>query len=154
MTLNRLSALTLLLPVLGVFDLCSTLYVHLLGYSLEKYEAGLFASFFAKAGLFYLYVPIYFVILFTVSFGLYRVANDLKPSLPLDKLILLLVAGAICFIYARLTGVILSNFLFNVKSVSRISVMWVGYVTATISIVLFVYDELLGFLTFSSEETV
>jgi uncharacterized membrane protein len=143
-----------LLPVLGVFDLCSTLYVHLLGYPLDKYEAGLLPAFFAKAGFFYLYIPIYFAILFVVSFGLYHISNDLKPSVLLDKLIVLLIAGTVCFIYARLTGVILSNFLFNANFISRTSVMWSGYITATLVVLAFVYKELLKFLTFSGEEKV
>lgn len=154
MALNRLGTLISLLPVLGVFDLFSTLYIHWMGYPIEKYEAGFFASIFAKAGLLYLYVPIYFAFFFAISFGLHHIKNDLKPSLMLDKLVLLLVGGAVCFIYAKLTGVVLSNFLFNVRSVSRTSASWLGYVTAAIGVLAFIWDELVCFLTFSGEETV
>ncbi len=44
-----------ILPFLSIADVLSTLYVESLGYSLQRYEAGLFAQFFVASGLTYFY---------------------------------------------------------------------------------------------------
>ena len=111
MGLSRLDKVILVLPVLGVFDVISTLYVGYLGYSLEKYEAGFLAGFFARHGLLYLYIPVYLGILVGMAWVVLHIKRKLSPSALLDKVVFLLLVGVVCFMYAQLFGTILMNIL-------------------------------------------
>jgi len=111
--LSRLDKVILVLPVLGVLDVLSTLYTSYLGYPLERYEAGFLAGFFAKYGLLYLYIPVYLGILAGMSWVLLRIKRKLNSSALLDKLVFLLLVGVVCFMYARLFGVVVMNVLLS-----------------------------------------
>ncbi|MFQ5758287.1 MAG: hypothetical protein ACE5IF_01265 [Candidatus Bathyarchaeia archaeon] len=111
MGLNRLDKVILVLPVLGVFDVLSTLYAGYLGYSLERHEAGFLAGFFARHGLLYLYIPVYLGILVSMAWALLRIKRRLNSSAVVDRVVFLLLVGVVCFIYARLFGTILMNVL-------------------------------------------
>lgn len=111
MGLSRLDKVILVLPVLGVLDVLSTLYVGYVGYSLERYEAGFLAGFFARHGLLYLYIPVYLGTLVGAAWVMLRIKRELSPSSLLDKIVFLLLVGALCYIYARLFGTIIVNLL-------------------------------------------
>jgi len=57
--MNKVKALAAGIPLLGILDVSIALSAQFFGYSLEKVEKGLFASFFIKIGLLPLYIPIY-----------------------------------------------------------------------------------------------
>jgi hypothetical protein len=111
MGLNRLDEVIMVLPVLGALDVLSTLYAAYLGYSLERYEAGFLAGYFARLGLLYLYIPVYLGILIGMVWVLLQIKKKLKPSALLGKAVFLLLVGVVCFMYARLFGTIVMNIL-------------------------------------------
>jgi len=57
--MSKVKAFAVGIPFLGILDVSITFSAQFFGYSLEKVEKGLFASFFIKIGLLPLYVPIY-----------------------------------------------------------------------------------------------
>jgi len=140
MGLSRLDKVILVLPVLGVFDVLSTLYVGYLGYPPATYEAGFLAGLFARHGLLYLYIPVYLGILVSIVWVLLRIKRELRPSVLLDKVVYLLLVGVVCFIYARLFGTIVMNvLLFSGRSVSSgivevfVYFFTIGYVIMLVS---------------------
>jgi len=119
MGLSRFDKVILVLPALGVLDVLSTLYGGYLGYPLERYEAGFLASFFARHGLLYVYIPVYLGILAGMAWVLLRIKRELSPSALLDKVVFLLLVGVVCFVHARLFGTIIMNvLLFSSRSIS------------------------------------
>lgn len=147
MGLSRLDKVILVLPILGVFDVLSTLYAGYLGYPLEKYEAGFLAGFFAMHGLLYLYVPVYLGILVGMAWGLLRIKRRLNPSVLLDKVVFLLLVGVVCFVYAQLFGTILTNiFLFSNRKVSKGMMEGVVYLFTIGYVVMLVWRDVLGWI--------
>ena len=147
MGLSRLDKVILVLPVLGVFDVISTLYVGYLGYSLEKYEAGFLAGFFARHGLLYLYIPVYLGILVGMAWVVLHIKRKLSPSALLDKVVFLLLVGVVCFMYARLFGTILMNILlFSDGKVSGGIVRVVVYLFTIGYVVVLVWQDVVDWM--------
>lgn len=109
-------------PLLGALDVISTLYVESLGYSLVRYEAGLLARIFINAGLTYLYIPVYLLILSGFAYVLWYIKNrKLEPSRTFDKILFLLLVGTACYVYMRITVAFVGNFLLPYRLSGRIS---------------------------------
>ncbi len=144
MGLRRLEKVILVLPVLGVFDVLSTLYISYLGFPLEKYEGGFLAGFFVRHGLLYLYVPVYLGILFGVAWVLLHIKRKLNPSASLDKVVFALLVVVVCFMYARLFGAILMNLLLlSEGKVSGGIVEWVVYLFTIGYVVMLVWRDVM-----------
>lgn len=108
-------------PFLGVLDIVSTLYVESLGYSLSQYEAGLLARIFINAGLTYLYIPVYLLILSAFAYALWFIKNrKLDSSRNFDKILFLLLVGAACYVYVRITVTFIGNFLLPYRVSGRV----------------------------------
>ncbi|MGQ9529932.1 MAG: hypothetical protein ACUVQX_04595 [Candidatus Bathycorpusculaceae bacterium] len=60
-------------PFLGVLDIISTLNVESLGYLLSEYEVGPLARIFVSAGLTYLYISVYLLILGAFAYILWYI---------------------------------------------------------------------------------
>ncbi len=102
-----------ILPFLSIADVLSTLYVESLGYSLQRYEAGLFAHFFVASGLTYFYGVIYVSTVAVLSYAVWDIKNKkLDPSYWFDKILFLFLVGFACFTYARITLAFIMNVLF------------------------------------------
>ena len=145
--LSRLDKVILVLPILGVFDVLSTLYVGFLGYPLERYEAGFLASFFAKHGLLYLYIPVYLGILVSIVWVLLRIKRKLSPSALLDKFVFLLLVGAVCFMYARLfVAIVMNVLLFSGRGVSSGIVEGVVYLFTIGYVVMLVWHDVVEWM--------
>ena len=147
MGLSRLDKVILVLPVLGVFDVLSTFYGGYLGYPLERYEAGFLASFFARHGLLYVYIPVYLGILAGMAWVLLRIKRELSPSALLDKVVFLLLVGVVCFMYARLFGTIIMNvLLFSGRGVSSGLVEGVVYLFTVGYVITLVWRDVVEWL--------
>jgi len=147
MGLSRFDKVILVLPVLGVLDVLSTLYGGCLGYSLERYEAGFLASFFARLGLLYVYIPVYLGILAGMAWVLLRIKRELSPSALLDKVVFLLLVGVVCFMYARLFGTIIMNvLLFSGRGVSSGLVEGVVYLFTVGYVITLVWRDVVEWL--------
>lgn len=147
MGLSNLDKVILVLPVLGVFDVLSTLYAGYLGYSLERYEVGFLAGFFARHGLLYLYIPVYLGILVGMTWVLVHIKKKLNPSVSFDKFIFLLLVGAVCFIYARLFGTIVMNvFLSSGRKVLSGIAEWAVYLFTLGYVVMLVWRDVVEWM--------
>jgi len=147
MGLSRLDKVILVLPVLGVFDVLSTFYGGYLGYPLERYEAGFLASFFARHGLLYVYIPVYLGILAGMAWVLLRIKRELSPSASLDKVVFLLLVGVVCFMYARLFGTIIMNvLLFSDGSISGGLVEGVVYFFTVGYVIMLVWQDVVEWM--------
>jgi len=147
MGLSRLDKVILVLPVLGVFDVSSTLYAGYLGYPLERYEGGFLAGFFARHGLLYVYIPVYLGTLVGMAWVLLRIKRKLNPSALLDKAVFLLLVGVVCFMYARLFGTIIMNvLLFSGRSVSGGVVEGVVYLFAVGYVITLVWRDVVEWM--------
>lgn len=109
-------------PFLGVLDVVSTLYVESLGYSLSQYEAGPLAKIFVNAGLTYLYIPVYLLILSGFAYVLWYIKNrKLDSSRIFDKILFLFLVGMACYIYMQITVAFIGNVLLPYRLSGRIS---------------------------------
>jgi len=137
-----------IIPVLGVLDVATTFYISSLGYPLEEYEIGFFASYFARMGLLPYYVPVYLAILFAFSFIFWRIKNALDSSSTMDKFVFGLLIFALCFIYGKISTVIASNVLLPhyyrlPVPIELLSVLI--FVVCVFQIVLFIKDDFVEF---------
>ncbi|RLG90164.1 hypothetical protein DRO34_06080 [Candidatus Bathyarchaeota archaeon] len=154
MAMDNLDIAVWLFPLLGVFDVASTFYIWGKGYSPEQYEVGLFASYFMRMGLIYLYVPIYLLILFLFSYILWRMKRSLDPYSKTDRFIFGLLVFVVCFGYAKLLTVIVSNVLlprYIEGAVSRQLVELSVFIVCVFQMVWFIRDALTSF--YRAEET-
>lgn len=109
-------------PFLGILDVASTVYVESLGFSLVQYEAGFLARFFVAAGLTYIYIPVYLLILSVFAYAFWYIKNRiLDSSRAFDKLIFLFVVGTACYICVRITVTFIGNFLLLYRISGRVS---------------------------------
>ncbi|MGB9778124.1 MAG: hypothetical protein ACPLW8_01855 [Candidatus Bathyarchaeales archaeon] len=109
-------------PFLGVLDVVSTLYVESLGYSLSQYEVGLLAKIFVSAGLTYLYIPVYLLILSGFAYVLWYIKNrKLDSSRFFDKILFLFLVGTACYVYMQITVAFIGNLLLPYRVSGRIS---------------------------------
>ena len=149
MKLSSLDWVILTIPVLGVLDVLSTFFVALQGYPIHIYEAGLFASYFAQAGLLPFYVPFYLGILSGATAVLLFIKRELTTSKFHDELFFMLLVFAICLVEAVLTNVVVSNFLIGLSRFTSLGgLRWLIYLSVFVSILTFTWDELkeqLGF---------
>jgi len=115
------------LPFLALLDAVSSFYVGSLGYPLQFYERGFFASLFLQSGLMYmyLYAVIYLLIMVGVAYVLWYIKNrELRPSRRLDKVFFLVLIGVVFYIYLRLTATLAVNFLLPSILNRRLNVFW------------------------------
>lgn len=138
------------LPILGVIDVFTTFYIINLGYSMEEYEVGFLASYFARMGLLFYYVPLYLLILFTFSFVLWKIKNSLDPSSSTDRFLFGVLIFVLCFVYGRLSMAIVSNIMlpnylqgrpFLPKGLTDVFV----FIVSVFQIVWFIKDDFVGF---------
>jgi len=129
-----------ILPLLALLDVISTFYVESLGYSLQYYEQGFFASFFVRAGSIYLYLyaVIYLFITVGIACVLWYIKNkELKRSQMLDKLFFLVLIGFVFYVYLRLTAAFAVNFLLPTILSRGISLFWlimIIYLSSAVSL--------------------
>jgi len=144
MKLKNVRAAISCLPILGVFDVVSTLYVSSLGYPLEKIEVGFLASFFARKGLLYLYIPVYMLILCLAALFMLYVEKSLDYNLLIDRIVLILLVGAVCTVDSTLISTIISNLAVSLQiQMSRFILLKnMTFVTAFIAIFLFLFNDL------------
>lgn len=103
-------------PLLAIFDCLSTLYAEYCGFPLEQYEAGFFASSFAKAGGFAYYVPVAVAYFAAVSILFYYMKKKrlfLKDSSKHQKLFFSFFLIAVYLIPTWQIHTVLSNVLFT-----------------------------------------
>lgn len=135
MGLSNLEKAIVILPILGVEDVLSTLYIEYSNRPLKVYETGFFAKYFLNVGLLYLYIPIYLVILLGIAWVMLYIRRSLKPSFLLDKVVFILLIGATCFMDSFLSGVIVSNILIGLgRTLNPIELMDVMRVLVGISV--------------------
>ncbi len=144
------------LPFLAALDVISTLYVESLGVSLAEHEAGFFASFFVRAGWVYVYIPVYLLIIISISYALWYIKNKkLDPSNAVDKTVYVLLVVAACFIYVNLTSAFIVN-LFLPSIVSReISVFYINmliYASSAFSLILYLWHDVVVWVKTNGEE--
>jgi len=148
--LGRLNMAIWVLPVLGVLDIFTTFHIANLGYSIEKYEVGLFAGYFARMGLLHYYVPLYILILFAFSFILWTIKNSLDPNSGIDRFLFGVLIFVLCFVYGKLSMVIASNILlpnylqgrlFLPKGLVEVFV----FIASVFQIAWFIKDDFVGF---------
>lgn len=147
--MDKIDFLIFLLPLFGVFDVASTLYADSLGYSLLTYEAGFFAQYFLQRGLLSFYIVFYVAILACMSFAFFYIKRHLRPHLALDTAVFFLLIAAVFYAEARLTGVVLSNFMFRAvlyEPFYQNTLVLLGSASFLICAFLFVFDELLVWL--------
>ena len=144
-----------ILPLLAVLDVASTLYVQSLA-NPSLHEVGFFANFFAKAGLLYVYIPVYLLLIIGLAYVLWYVENkELDSSRALDKIIFLLLVVVACFIYTTLTAAFIGNF-FLPSIVSRginwFNIQVVIYVSTAFSLGLYIWHDVITWVKSDSEE--
>jgi len=143
MKLSKLDHVFLVLPLLGVFDVLSTFFAVWQGYPIQGYEVGLFASYFAKKNLLHLYIFLYLGILSGMAAIFLFIKREVSTDRFFDKLLLLLLVGAIYLIEALLTNVIVSNFLLGLGIHAPFSwLRWLIYLSVFVIILVYVWDEL------------
>lgn len=133
------------LPLLGVLDVLSTLYVESLGYPLMLHEVGFFARLFVSAGLTYVYMVIYLLSISVFAYVLWFIKNKkLSSSSFFDKIIFLLLVGVACYIYMRLTEAFIGNFLlpyFISGKVSWFSITLLTYLSTAFTLSLYLWRD-------------
>lgn len=120
-----------ILPVLAVFDVASTLYAGSKVHDLQYYEHGLFASFSLTLGWVYLYVDavIYVLIVIGISYFMWYIKNrKLSPLNSVDKVVFLILVGATCYIYVRLTVAFVTNFFLPALIDRSINLYWLSVI--------------------------
>jgi hypothetical protein len=143
MKLSKLDHVFLVLPVLGVFDVLSTFFAAWQGYPIQMYETGLFASYFAQKNLLHLYIFLYLGILSGMAAIFLFIKREVSEDRFFDKLLLLLLVGAIYLIEAVLTNVIVSNFLLGLGIHAPLGgLRWLIYLSVFLIILVYVWDEL------------
>ncbi len=134
-----------ILPFLSVADVLSTLYEESLGYSLQRYEAGLFARFFVTSGLTYVYALIYVASIAVLSYAMWDIKNKrLDPSHWFDKALFLLLVGVACFMYGRITLAFTLNILFPYfiqGTISFVLVIWLVIVSLIFSLGFYIWHD-------------
>jgi hypothetical protein len=133
------------LPFLAALDVISTLYVESLGYPLISHEAGLFAGFFVKAGMVYVYAPIYLLLIIGFSYVFWYIKNKkLDPSNPVDKAVFMLLVVAACVIYVNLTAAFIVNFLLPSifsRGISEAYIKVLIYLSSAFSLGLYLWHD-------------
>jgi hypothetical protein len=144
------------LPLLGVFDVISTLYVDSLGYSLEQYETGFFARFFVGAGLIYIYVVIYLLTLSGLAYVLWFIKNKkLDSSLFFDKILYVFIVGVACFIYMTLTASFTGNLVIPYLASARVSwfsVIFLVYLSTVFTLIVYLWRDVAKWVRASGGE--
>jgi len=109
--MNKVKALAAGIPLLGILDVSIALSAQFFGYSLEKVEKGLFASFFIKIGLLPLYIPIYLGFLTLISLLIIHLHKTNMQELTINKISRALAVMGLCVTYAILTSIVIMNVL-------------------------------------------
>jgi hypothetical protein len=144
-----------ILPLLAVLDVASTLYVQSLA-NPSLHEVGFFANFFAKAGLLYVYIPVYLLLIIGLTYVLWYVKNkELDSSRTFDKIIFLLLVVVACFTYMTLTAAFIGNF-FLPSIVSRginfSAIQVVIYASTAFSLGFYIWHDVITWVKGHGEE--
>jgi hypothetical protein len=152
--LDNVDRVIFTLPVLATLDVLSTLYMESLGYSLEVYEVGFFASFFVHTGLTYFYAIIYLLIISALAYFLWFVKNKgLSSSHLFDKILFLLLIIIVYYVFAGLTVVSVENFLlpsFVKGRVSSFPVILLTYSCTAVTLSLYLWQDVARWLNANS----
>jgi O-antigen/teichoic acid export membrane protein len=153
--LDSVDKVILVLPLLAGLDVASTLYVQSQG-NPSFHEVGLFAGFFAKSGLLYVYIPVYLLMIIGLAYFLWYIRNkELDTSRTVDKFVFLFLVIAACFVYVSLTATFIGNF-FLPSIVSRgldfFTIQMVIYVSTTFSLAFYIWHDVLTWITRGKEE--
>jgi hypothetical protein len=135
-----------ILPILAILDVVSTFYVESYGYPLILYEGGLFASYFARAGLIYFYAVVYVLIVVGFAYVLWYIKNRvLDSSKAADKAIFILLILGIAYMYMELTASFIGNFfiphLYPERGIQFSSFIALVYMGAALSLFFFLYAD-------------
>jgi hypothetical protein len=148
--LDNVDKVILTLPILGTLDVLSTLYVESLGYSLEAYEVGFFASFFVHSGLAFFYAIVYLLIISALAYFLWFIKNkELTPSHFLDKILFVLLIVVVYYVFVGLTVVSVGNFLlpgFVEGRVLRFPVILLTYLSTAVTLSLYLWQDIARWL--------
>jgi hypothetical protein len=143
------------LPLLAVLDVASTLYVQSLG-NPSLHEVGLFADFFAKAGLLYVYIPVYLLFIIGLAYVLWYVKNkELHSSRTFDKIIFLLLVVVACFVYMTLTAAFIGNFFLPAiisRGINWFTIQVVIYASTAFSLGFYIWHDVIAWVKSNSEE--
>jgi putative Mn2+ efflux pump MntP len=145
-----------ILPVLAVLDVASTLYVEGLGFPLISHEAGFFAGFFVRAGLVYVYIPLYLLLIIGVCYILWFIKNKkLDSSNQVDKVFFVLLVLAACFIYVNLTAAFIVNFLLPSivsRGIDEVYINLLIYASSAFSLGLYLWGDVVVWVKGPDEE--
>lgn len=154
--MDNVDRVILTLPVLAVLDVLSTLYMESLGYSLEVYEVGFFASFFVHIGLTYFYAIVYLLIICALAYFLWFIKNrELSSSHFFDKILFLLLIAVVYYVFIGLTVVSVGNFLlpsFVEGRVSRFPVILLTYSSTAVTLSLYLWQDAARWLKANSNK--
>jgi len=154
--LDNVDKIIWVLPVLAFLDVFSTLYIQSLGYSLAQYESGAVARIFINAGLIYVYIVIYPLVIIGMAYVLWYIKNKkLDSSYLLDRVVFLLLIGVTCFIYIRLTAAFIGNFLvtyFVSGKTSPFSVALLTYISIAFTLTIYLWRNVLTWVKSHGEK--
>lgn len=154
--LDNVDKVTWVLPLLGVFDVISTLYLESIGYSLTLYEASPFARFFVSVGLFYFCIPVYLLIIAGFAYLFWYVKNrKLDSSNLFDKAIFLMLVGVTCYFYMRLTDAFIGNLSLPylvTSGTSRFSIALLVYLSTAFTLSVYLWRDVVKWVMASEDK--
>jgi hypothetical protein len=138
------------LPMLGILDVISTLYMRSLGYHPKVLEVGFFARISEASGLVYGFAALYVLGLIALAYVLWYVKGkwlDLQHSA--DKAVFLLLVVALGVLYVGVTAAFAGNLLLpyvTEGSVSQPVMTLVLYLSTAFSLGLYIWRDVVGWL--------
>ncbi|MDH7563320.1 MAG: hypothetical protein QHH24_00340 [Candidatus Bathyarchaeota archaeon] len=153
--MDRVDMVIWILPVLAVLDVATTLHTMSKSESLALREVGVFASFFTKLGLIYLYIPLYVLCIICVAFILWFIKKNLNPEHSGDKVIFLLLVGAACYIYTIITAAFIVNlFLPTIieRGINIFHIEILVYGASIASLVFYIWSDVTAWIKTDREE--
>jgi hypothetical protein len=154
--LDNVDKVIWVLPLLGVFDVISTLYTESLGYSLALHEVGLFARFFASTGLIHVYIAIYLLIVSGIAYILWFIKSKrLSSSQFFDRILYVFLVGVACFMFMRLTASFTGNLLipyFADATVSWFLAIFLVYLSTAFTLTLYLWRDVAKWVKASGDE--
>jgi hypothetical protein len=155
--LDSADKITLILPLLGFSDVLSTLYVQAMGYPLGLHEFGFFASFFVSVGLTHFYAVVYLLILGAFAYFVWFIKNEeLNPFRFFDKAIFVLLVSVVCYIFLRLTAVVVGNlllFYFVIGKVSSGPVIVLTYLSTAFALAFYLKQDVVKWVKSDGAES-
>ena len=138
------------IPILGILDVTSTLYMTSLGYHPRVLEIGFFARVSEPSSLVYGFAAAYVVGLFALAYALSHVKSKwLDAQHSADKVVFLLLVVILCILYVGVTAAFAGNLLLPYVadgSVSQPVMSLVLYLSTAFSLGLYIWHDVLGWL--------